>query len=455
MIYDVAIIGGGVVGAGAFRELALRGKSALLLDKGDFSSQTSQSSSKMLHGGIRYLENFDFLLVREALREKNLWTRLAPRLTKEEMFYIPVYKSSKWPLFFVRIGLFIYDLLSGFQNPKRRTLNAKDALNALPGLKSEGLRGAGVYSDAIVEDSKLALECVYDAIGERNHALNYHEVVAVKKVQDHYVVHTEDKLTGKLGSYKAKDLVIAAGPFTDQLMKKLDLPWGPKLILSKGSHLWIKEDALKIASPMVLQTSDNRVIFVIPQRGAILIGTTEKALAPDEEIFNIKASEEEVSYLLGAVNEYFPKANIDHSHIISTFAGVRPLVAEKGKARGKVSRKHKIYSPQEGLYVVIGGKYTTFRVMAEDVVKKIFKANGEPFEKNLSARPLSRPSAVGMVMPAMLPQDIIQRIVATELPRTKEDVICRRLSALSQDCPEKLAQLINSLLKSELNQEKP
>ncbi len=431
------------MGAGVFRELSLRNKSALLLEKGDFSSQTSQSSSKMLHGGIRYLENFDFMLVREALHEKNLWTRLAPRLTKEEMFYIPVYKTSKWPLLFVRVGLFIYDLLSGFQNPKRKTLNAKRALEALPGLKQDGLKGRW---SVFRRHSRRQQACPRMRIRRLGRPISAPLITPKLFQQKKRVIflRSEQKTSSRENwqNFRAKDLIIAAGPFTDQLMKKLDLPWEPKMILSKGSHLWIKEDALKIASPMVLQTSDNRVIFVIPQRGAILIGTTEKALAPEEDIFNIKATEEEINYLLSAVNEYFPSANIHHSHIISTFAGVRPLVAEKGKSRGKVSRKHKIYSPQPGLHVVIGGKYTTFRLMAEDVTKRLFKARGETFKKGLSARPLSRPSAVGMVMPAMLAQDVISKIVDNELPRTEEDVLLRRLSALSTRGPQGMKELI-------------
>ena len=430
--YETIIIGGGVVGAGVFRELTLRGEKTLLLEKGDFSSQTSQSSSKMLHGGIRYLENFDFLLVREALKEKNLWTRIAPRLTKARMFYIPVYKESKWPLFFVSIGLFIYDLLSGFKNPKRKTLNAKQALQALPGLKSKNLRGAGVYSDAIVEDSKLALECVYDGLGEYGSALNYHEVVSLKREGKRYTVRAQNLLTQAPTTFTCENIVVAAGPFTDQLLKQLNIEWSPKMILSKGSHIWLKEEALSLAHPMVLQTKDNRVIFVIPQRGAILVGTTEKALDADANIFNIQASPEEVDYLIDAVNQYFPDAKVNHSHILATFAGVRPLVAEKGKERGKVSRSHKIFTPQPHMYVVIGGKYTTFRVMAEDVVKRMRQDSKKPFKRGLSARPLRRPSLFGMDAPKSPGLEDLRKIAQEELAKTPEDITKRRLSILGQ-----------------------
>ncbi|MEX0799522.1 MAG: glycerol-3-phosphate dehydrogenase/oxidase [Bacteriovoracaceae bacterium] len=449
--YDTIVVGGGVVGAGIFRELVLRQEKTLLLDKGDFSSQTSQSSSKMLHGGIRYLENFDFTLVWEALREKNLWTKLAPRLTKEEMFYIPVYKESKWPLFFVRVGLFLYDLLSFFKNPKRRTLSAAETLQELPGLKSANLRGAGVYSDAVVEDSKLALECIYDGLGEFGQALNYHEVQKVEKTDKGHQVLVRNTLNGSTKRFHSKSLVFATGPFTDQLFKKLKIPWKPKMILSKGSHLWLKQEALNISHPMVLQTSDNRVIFVIPQRNAILVGTTEKALDPDENIFNIQASQEEIDYLLKAVNQYFPKAQINAGHILSTFAGVRPLVAQNGKERGKVSRKHQIFTPIEDMYVVVGGKYTTFRVMAQDVVKAMYKKQGRNFQKDLSLRPLKRHSVVGMIPPKNLGVEEVKKIVLDELPQTVEDVTRRRLSLLNSSqlplSPAQIERVLEELKK--------
>ncbi|MCO4753186.1 MAG: FAD-dependent oxidoreductase, partial [Bacteriovoracaceae bacterium] len=221
------------------------------------------------------------------------------------------------------------------------------------------------------------------------------------------------------------------GPFTDQLLKKLQVDWEPKMILSKGSHLWLKKQSLELSHPMVLQTKDNRVIFVIPQRDAILIGTTEKALDANENIFNIQASEDEISYLLDAVNQYFPSAGVKEEDIISTFAGVRPLVAEKGKERGKVSRQHKIFSPDKNMYVVVGGKYTTFRVMAEDVVEMMFKDQGKKFKHDLSLRPLKKRSIVGMYPKDQdIDEEKIKRILIDERPKTSEDIIKRRLSML-------------------------
>ena len=182
-LYDSVIVGGGIVGAGLFREQSLHNVKVLLLDQADFNSQTSQGSSKMLHGGIRYLEQLDFFLVFEALREKNLWLKLAPQLTKEIPLFLPVYKHSKWPLIALKMGLFLYDLLSLFKNTPHKTMGKKETLKQLIGLKEEGLKGCGMYYDGLVDDSKLGLECIYDGLVSKNSfAKNYKKVFNVKKI---------------------------------------------------------------------------------------------------------------------------------------------------------------------------------------------------------------------------------------------------------------------------------
>lgn len=447
--YDVIIIGGGIVGAGVFRDLSLHNISTLLLDRGDFNSQTSQASSKMLHGGIRYLENADFFLVWEALHEKNLWLKLTPELAKESYFFLPIYKNSKYPLWMVKIGLFLYDLLSWFQNKPRKSMNKKQTVEALPGIKTEGLAGSGIYSDAIVDDSKLGLECIYDALENKNcHAHNYHQVISQRRLADgSYELEVQNTLTRELKVYRAKHLIFATGPFTDQVLKKLDIPWEPKMLLSKGSHLWLKNDSLQIKGPLVLQTKDKRIIFVIPQRKAILVGTTEIPLDANEDIFNIKASTEEVEYLLDCINEYFPSANINREHILSTFAGVRPLVADGRHSRGKTSRKHALIEPTRNVHVIIGGKYTTFRVMAADVAKKVVIRMGQKYQKSLTLKPLRRKSVVDNIHNLQNPEEAINKIITTELPQTSEDILVRRLSAPSIehcDHPEEIKKLLEA-----------
>lgn len=446
--YDVVIVGGGIVGSGLFREQALHGLKVLLLDQADFNSQTSQGSSKMLHGGIRYLENMDFSLVFEALKEKNLWLRLTPHLTTEVPFYLPIYKESKWPLMFMRIGLFLYDLLSLFKNSPHRVLNYKQTLKEMPGIKKEGLVGAGLYYDGIVDDAKLGLECIYDGLTNKNcHALNYQKVTEIYKDKDNaFKVSFKDQLNSNENSVKAKHVIMATGPFTDQAMKALNIPWSPVILPSKGAHLWLEETSLPISQAMVLQTKDQRIIFVIPQRKSILVGTTEIPIDPNTEMLNIRPTADEVQYLLDVVNEYFPDANVEHNNILSSFSAVRPLV-KTNSSSSKTSRNHKIFEPQKNLHVLVGGKYTTFRKMAQDLNKKIFKRLNIPFDKNLTLQPLQVESVVRNPFQQKIGKKELEDILKNENIRTKSDLLNRRLSlpTLRHYNDQELEALINKI----------
>lgn len=425
---DYLIVGGGIVGAGIFRDLSLHEQNVVIIDRGDFGSQTSQGSSKMLHGGIRYLENLDFGLVFEALKEKNLWLKLAPNLAKEIPFYLPVYRNSKWPLFFMRMGLFLYDLLSLFKNSPHKVLNTKETLNHIPKLKTDGLTGSGVYYDGIIDDSKLALNCILDGINSQTQALNYTEITALEKQESRHITHLRNTQTGQTFKVTAREIIFATGPFTDQVMKELDIPWNPVLLPSKGSHLWLDKDALPIKDAMVLQTNDGRIIFVIPQREAILVGTTEIPLNDDDDFFDIKPSKEEVDYLLASLKEYFPEVNISHDDILSTFAAVRPLVKESNSS-AKTSRKHKVYTPTAGINVIVGGKYTTFRKMAQDICKKLL---GKSYNPKLSLNPLQRSALITTPYDGPLNQKNIDFILKNEFVHTYDDLIYRRLSYLGE-----------------------
>jgi glycerol-3-phosphate dehydrogenase len=427
--YDIIIVGGGIVGAGLFREQSLHGLKVLLLDQADFNSQTSQGSSKMLHGGIRYLENMDFSLVFEALREKNLWLKLTPHITKEIPFYLPIYKESKWPLLFMRVGLFLYDLLSLFKNSPHRILNYKQTIKEMPGIKTDGLVGAGLYYDGIVDDSKLGLECIYDGLNnEECHALNYKEVTKIiKDDQDQYSVEFEDTLTGETSKANSKFVIMATGPFTDQAMEKLEIPWSPVILPSKGAHLWLENNCLPINEAMVLQTKDQRIIFVIPQRNSILVGTTEIPIDPKTPMLNIKPTKDEIQYLLDVINEYFPDSNVKHENILSSFSAVRPLVKAKSSS-SKTSRHHKIFTPQKNFFVLAGGKYTTFRRMAQDLNKIIFKKLNIKLDKSLTLKPLRTTSIVKDPFAQKISIEDLKLILKNESVRTKEDLVSRRLS---------------------------
>ena len=430
--YDVVIVGGGINGCGLLRDLALNGVKTLLVDKGDFSSQTSQGSSKMLHGGIRYLETFDFGLVQEALEEKNLWLKLTPHLCFEREFYLPLYRYSKYAPWMLQVGLFLYDFLSHFQNRPHAMLDAEETMRTLPSIDPKGLKGAGKYFDGIVDDAKLSLECLYDALLEPQvDALSYHEVISTTKTSEGYNVTIQDGTKTKLETVKAKYIVFTTGPFTDKLLPSLGIPWTPQLMPSKGIHLWLKEGSISVKGSVVLTTKDNRVVFVIPQRGAILVGTTETEV--DQEIFDIKASQKEIDYLLTVLQQYFPNSNLNNDSIISTFAGVRPLAREEGSQHslGKVSRHHKIYRPTSHSYVMIGGKYTTFRKMTQELAREIVPRLGLRYKPNLTLNPLRQHS----IMPTFGKQpkltiDMVKNIIATEKVTTFDDLVMRRLSLL-------------------------
>jgi glycerol-3-phosphate dehydrogenase len=429
--YDVIVIGGGVNGAGLFRELALHNINVLMIDQADFSSQTSQSSSKMLHGGIRYLEQFDFGLVQEALEEKNLWLKHAPHLCQEKEFVLPVYKDSKYPLFMMKFALWMYDFLSHFRNKPHHMLTAEEVIQQFPEIKKEGLTGAGVYADAIVDDAKLTLECIYDGLVEENaDAVNYISLVDYKEYVDHVALTLKPKENENQIKVKAKYVLFATGPFTDILLPKLGIHWEPQLALSKGIHLWLKPNAIGATGPMVLTTKDNRVVFVIPQRGGILVGTTETKVV--EDMLNIEANQKEIDYLFGVLKEYFPGAALGAETLLSAFAGVRPLVRSPGAGNnlGKVSRHHHVYRPTHRSYALLGGKYTTFRKMCQSVNQELIPRLGLSYHPNLTLNSLRKRSISPTFEDHFVSKEDIQKICQTEYVFTKDDLLKRRLSLI-------------------------
>ncbi len=437
--YKTVVVGGGIVGAGLLRDLALNGIETLLIEKNDFSSQTSERSSKMLHGGIRYLENMDFSLVFEALHEKNLWLKLTPHLAREAAFYLPVYKDSKRPLWMIRMGLFLYDLLSSFKNSPHSVKNSRETAMEIPGLKKRGLTGSGVYYDGIMDDAKITLEVIYDALkGPCASAMNYTEVVKAELRDDKTLLYLKNTLTGEESQVMAQQIVYALGPFTDKFLSANPIyHWRNVLLPSKGSHLWIAAKDLPLTHPIVMTPkgekgkNEDRVIFVIPHGDQVLVGTTE--VPAEEDYFAIKPGPEEIDYLLEALNDYFPKLHLGRAHVMASFAGIRPLVREaSGSDLGKTSREHKIYRPLSHTYVLVGGKYTTFRVMGQEITQEICHKFGHGYNKDLTLQPLRQRSIV-LPFDWKLPSaDLLKKICEEERPATFEDLIKRRLGIPSR-----------------------
>jgi glycerol-3-phosphate dehydrogenase len=429
--YNTLIVGAGIVGAGLFRDLALHGISTLLIDQADFSSQTSSASSKMLHGGVRYLENLDFHLVYEALHEKNLWLKLTPHLCYEERFHMPIYKESKYPLWTYALGLSLYDFLSMYQNSPHRIYNRSQVLSEIPMLKSDGLSGAGVYYDAIVDDTKMGLECIYDGLLEpQTQAMSYIRLTKFEKRNDIYHCVLVDRLTNEEFQVSTNHLVFCTGPFTDQLMKEIGFDWKSVLAPSKGAHIWLKKESIELSHPVILQTKDNRVVFVIPRNNAILVGTTETK--PDQDFFNIKASKDDIVYLLKVLKNFFPKAQISEDNILSSYAGVRPLVKENAEqSLSKVSREHKVFTPKKNLHFILGGKYTTFRVMVQNVAERIVSDSGTSYNISKTLNPLRQKSIIPSFGPKDITLDKAKLILQNEKVRTINDLIVGRLGIAS------------------------
>jgi len=367
--FDLVVVGGGINGAAIAHLAALCGASVALLEKGDFASGASSKSTKLLHGGIRYLENFEFDLVHESLKERFIQWQAAPYLVKPLAFVIPVYKSDARPLWMMKLGVWFYDLLSGkYRIGQHRFLSVAQVTSQAPGINLDGLIGAVEYSDAQMDDARLCLENVLMADLKGAVASNYVEVESfIKDDNQHAVgVKAHDLISGEHMDIFASSIIVAAGPWADELIQK-DVPHSIKRLRpTKGVHIVYRGEISK--SAFLLQShQDKRIFFVIPFKGNSLIGTTDTDYhqSPD----SVKVEEPDIQYLLQEAGRVFPNIDFDPSKIITTFAGVRPLVADEGDP-SRISRKHIIERHTCGVYFVMGGKYTTYRAIAEDALIK-------------------------------------------------------------------------------------
>jgi len=434
--FETLIVGGGIVGAGIFRDLSLHGIDSLLVDAKDFASQTSSKSSKMLHGGIRYLETFDFPLVYEALHEKNLWLKIAPHLAREAPFILPVYKGQDRPLWMIRCGLTLYDLLSGNQNTPHKILSKTETLKQVPILQQQGLTGAGQYFDGIVDDCRMNLEVIFDGLysftsksghGKQSRAINHAKASGMIRKNNLWQVELEDEFSGHKRQVTCNFLVLATGPFTDKLLdKELQQQWSSKLLPNRGVHLWIDKLHLPIDNPLVIPGHDNRIVFVIPHPTGVLVGTTEAHV--DDKLFDLIPRKSEVDYLLKLLQEYFPHHTINEESILSTFCGIRPLVREENTLDlSKTAREHKVYYPAENMMVIMGGKYTTFRVMGQEISRRIVEANGTSYSPLRSLSPMRFTSSWKEEQKRLPLKHELETILKFENPRTFDDLVRRRL----------------------------
>lgn len=375
--YDVVIIGGGITGAGVARDAASRGMKVALVEASDFASGTSSRSSKLIHGGIRYLENMEFHLVFEALSERALLFKIAPHMVHPLRFLLPLYQGTRVGMNKMGLGMWLYDALSLFRAPKlHERLNAKESVERIPILQSKKLLGSFVYSDAYMDDDRLVMETLRSAKSFGADQISY-----VKATDAHMQntnggerlksIECQDMISGEKFTLKGKHFVSTVGPWTDILGESLLKKWKKILRPSKGIHITLHKDRLPLPCAMVMATEgEKRIVFGIPRHEMIIIGTTDTDYKGDPA--NVRTTKEDVDYLLNVVEEYFPGA-IRKEDILASYAGVRPLVNDGSESESKTSREHVIIDDPRNITFIAGGKYTTYRKMAEEAVEKFLK----------------------------------------------------------------------------------
>jgi glycerol-3-phosphate dehydrogenase len=386
--YDVIVIGGGVTGCGVAREATLRGLRVALFERDDFASGTSSRSSRLIHGGVRYLEHGHLKLVFEASAERRRLLQLAPHLVRALRFTWPVYRGARVPRWKLAAGLTLYDLLAFFRNVGRhQRLSANDVAQMQPALRQDGLLGGATYFDACTNDARLTLAVAVDAKSRGATLRNHAAVVGLTKSGGRVVgAAVRDELSGETANVAGRIVVNATGPWSDAV-RRLEGPSDKSKVQgSKGVHIAVEHgrignnDALTLLSP-----DDGRVMFTLPAGGLTIIGTTDTftSVAPDE----IRASEADVAYLLDAANSFFPAANLHREDVIAAWAGIRPLAAQESAGDSvSASREHSIAVTPGGVVTITGGKLTTFRVMAAQTVDIALRELGQTAPPSHSER---------------------------------------------------------------------
>ena len=375
---DLVILGGGITGAGIARDAALRGMSVALFEKTDFGAGTSSKSSKLIHGGLRYLEHGEIGLVFESVSERRVQTRVAPHLVRPLPFLVPIYKDTKPGLEVMNLGLWIYDSLALFRAPRmHKTFRGAKAANAVePCLRTDGLRGVIEYYDCATDDARLVLENILDAQALGADCRNYTEVIGLVRDADGRArgVRVRDVLTGAEEELACRAVVIAAGAWTDEVVRRFEIPIGRELLRrTKGVHAVIPHERLPLARAItMISPVDGRVMFAIPWRERTVIGTTDTDFTGAAD--DVHADADDVRYLCDSANGYFPNAQVRPEDVIATWAGLRPLIrAADGGAESDVSREHEIFVRDDGLIIIAGGKLTTYRRMAKQAVRSAVK----------------------------------------------------------------------------------
>jgi glycerol-3-phosphate dehydrogenase len=439
--FDILVIGGGITGVAIARDAALRGYSTALVEQADFASGTSSRSSKLVHGGVRYLANFEFGLVFEACRERRYSLHSSPNLVRPLPFVYPVHQSDPRPLWQIAIGMWLYDGLATFRNIERHHIWGKGrALREEPIIAPEGLTGTAHYYDATTDDARFTLTIALDAHQAGAVLANYARVVALLREGEKVVgAQVRDQLTGDEFEVRARVLANATGPWTDSLLKMADPKAARRLRPTKGVHLIVpRERACTRAAITLNSPRDGRLMFLIPWGRFSILGTTDTDYEGDPA--NVHADAEDVTYILEAMRHAFPVVALSEVDVISTYTGLRPLIADDAPVAYKISREHQILNTLPGFFTIAGGKLTTWRSMAEEMVSELGRYLGR--EHGLHpARPCQ---TVGRILPGGDISDwysYVARRVVKLSDRLSPETIVHLVSAYGTGYTDVLAQV--------------
>ncbi len=468
-IWDIVVIGGGATGLGIALDAVTRGYKTLLLEQSDFTKSTSSKSTKLVHGGVRYLAQGDILLVKEALHERGIMLKNAPHLTANQEFVIPVY--TVWDVILYFVGLKFYDLLAGRLSLGRSYfINREETTKRLPLLKQQKLKGGIVYHDGQFDDSRMAISLATACVENGGNVLNYFRVNDLMKDEKGKItgVYAENLETGSKYSINAKLVINATGVFADEI-HRMDNPQARQTIRpSQGVHIVLDNSFLQSQSAiMIPKTEDGRVLFAIPWYGKVVTGTTDTPL--DTITLEPLPLDEEVDFILRTAGKYLVKKP-SREDVLCIFAGLRPLAADPDNpsATKEVSRRHKITLSPSGLLSIIGGKWTSYRRMAEETLNKaiktgilenrkcltkkfsLFSHDPELHTKRLQIygnkaveieKMICDQPDLGELVNPLFPytKAEIVWICRNEMPRTLEDMLARRIRVLFLDVKTSLA----------------
>lgn len=366
--FDLLVVGGGITGCGIALDAANRGIRTLLIEMQDFAAGTSSRSTKLVHGGLRYLKQFEVKMVAEVGKERAIVYENGPHVTTPERMMLPIYKGGTFGKFSTSLGLLVYDYLAGVKRSERRKmLDISTTRKREPLLKQEGLLGSGYYVEYRTDDARLTIEVLKRAVGFGATAVSYAKAERfLYKDGQAAGVTVSDQLTGRTVEVHAKKIVNATGPWVDTLREMDGSKKGKQLRLTKGIHLIIDQSRFPLKQAVYFDTPDKRMIFAIPRDGKTYVGTTDTFY--DGDTAHPKMTNADRAYVIAAINDMFPETRITENDIESSWAGVRPLIYEEGKDPSEISRKDEIWVSPSGLITIAGGKLTGYRKMAELVV---------------------------------------------------------------------------------------